>query len=121
MWCYQRHEQEAVGVCHCCGKALCEECATDLGFALTCKGKCAERAAAYNKINENAVSFYAAQKKNRFFLPFFIIGMGLLLGGFNLAENSDPLNFGFLAGLAFVVFGCLLFLIQKKWARQIKT
>lgn len=37
MHCFNHPDTSAVGVCKHCGKAICRECITDLGFGLACK------------------------------------------------------------------------------------
>src|SRR5947207_11707150 len=40
MSCFYHHDRESVGGCKSCGKALCPECAVDLGKGLACRGRC---------------------------------------------------------------------------------
>src|SRR5947207_10899436 len=40
MSCFYHHDRESVGGCKSCGKALCAECAVDLGKGLACRGHC---------------------------------------------------------------------------------
>jgi hypothetical protein len=40
MRCYYHRDRDAVGLCKSCGKGLCEDCQTDLGAGLACKGRC---------------------------------------------------------------------------------
>jgi hypothetical protein len=42
MGCFYHHDKEAVGFCKSCGKALCVECAVDLGKGLACRNRCEE-------------------------------------------------------------------------------
>jgi hypothetical protein len=40
MSCFYHHDRDSVGGCKSCGKALCSECAVDLGKGLACRGHC---------------------------------------------------------------------------------
>jgi hypothetical protein len=42
MRCFYHHDKEAVGSCKSCDKALCVECAVDLGKGLACRNRCEE-------------------------------------------------------------------------------
>ena len=72
MKCYNRHDQDAVGVCKSCLKRVCAECTTDIGVGITCSVECqsnAEDAIAMLKIQllrdwESAPLFYQSLKKN---------------------------------------------------------
>jgi hypothetical protein len=40
MSCFYHHDRDSVGGCKSCGKALCSECAVDLGKGLACRDHC---------------------------------------------------------------------------------
>jgi hypothetical protein len=40
MSCFYHHDRSSIGGCKSCGKALCPECAVDLGKGLACRGHC---------------------------------------------------------------------------------
>jgi hypothetical protein len=40
MSCFYHHDRSSVGGCKSCGKALCPECAVDLGKGLACRNYC---------------------------------------------------------------------------------
>jgi hypothetical protein len=42
--CFYHHEQDAVGLCKSCNRALCPECAAEAGRGIACKGRCEEHA-----------------------------------------------------------------------------
>ena len=44
MRCFVHHDHEAIGICRACGKALCPDCAVDLGHAICCRGACEQMA-----------------------------------------------------------------------------
>lgn len=44
MRCFYHQDKEAVATCKSCGKALCAECAVDLGKGVACRGRCEDDA-----------------------------------------------------------------------------
>jgi hypothetical protein len=77
--CFNHTEPRAVGICKNCGKGLCHDCLTDLGFALACKEKCEIQLIALHEHNRMVVKDgrkYYARTANYFFLvsAFFIVG-----------------------------------------------
>ena len=118
MKCYQHRTHDAVGVCKSCGKAVCAACAVDLGFAITCPGKCQNIAATYHQLNANAQAIYSAQKRSKFIAPAFVALFGVLILMF---EIRDGLSFNFMSvfGSMFVLFGAILFVIQRRLMKNI--
>lgn len=39
MKCFNHINVDSVGICKCCQRGICKECASDLGHGLACKGK----------------------------------------------------------------------------------
>ncbi len=116
MPCYRHPTHDATGICHVCGKALCKECATDLGFALSCNGLCEERAKTYNRLCQNIDLSYRKLKKFRFLGPLFFILLALIF----MASSQSFTDLCFMGGSLFLIFGITLFIIQKKWNDKIK-
>ncbi len=125
MKCFQHTSEDAVGICRACGKALCNQCAIDLDFALTCKGPCETRAASYHKLNENATNTYAMQKKSVYFFPAFFISLGLLLAlpeVINAFATGHHVRwFPVISGGVFILFGIAMLFIHKNWLNKLKT
>src|SRR5258707_363132 len=55
MRCFYHQDKEAVGLCKSCAKALCAECAVDLGTALACRNRCEERARAIAQVQDRGI------------------------------------------------------------------
>ena len=43
MNCFNHRDKPAIGLCKSCGKALCEDCLTEVPNGLACKGSCEDR------------------------------------------------------------------------------
>lgn len=121
MKCYQHRSIDAVGVCKSCGKAVCPDCAVELGFAITCPGACEETARAYHKLNNNSIAVYQEQKKNRYFAPSFFTVLGIVYLVYGYIENCAFSSFTVILGLCFFIFGMVLFFIQRRMMNRIKT
>jgi hypothetical protein len=55
MRCYYHHDKEAVALCKSCAKALCAECAVDIGKGVACKDRCEEDAKAVTRLIERNI------------------------------------------------------------------
>lgn len=121
MKCYQHRSTDAIGVCKSCGKAICGDCAVDLGFAITCPGNCEKISSANHQLNSNAIAVYSEHKKSKFFAPAFITIFGLIFFIFGFIENYSIYNFTVAGGLCFFIFGIALFVIQNRLMKKINA
>ena len=62
MNCYRHPNISAVGICKTCFKAVCPECATDVGNGLACKGSCEEKVLELNEMWERSAKIYGVGK-----------------------------------------------------------
>lgn len=58
MNCYHHTSLPAIGICKTCFKALCPECAVDVGNGLACKGNCEEKVRELNELWERSAKIY---------------------------------------------------------------
>ena len=58
MHCFKHQTNPAVGLCKTCFKALCPECAVDLGNGLACRGECEQRVGELNQMWERSARIY---------------------------------------------------------------
>lgn len=121
MKCYQHRSTDAIGVCKSCGKAICGDCAVDLGFAVTCPGNCEKISSINHQLNSNAVAIYTEQKKNKFIAPAFFTILGLVFLIFGFIEDCSLYSFTVASGLCFFVFGIVLFVIQRRLMNKINA
>ena len=58
MNCYHHTSLSAIGICKTCFKALCPECAVDVGNGLACKGSCEEKVRELNEMWNRSAKLY---------------------------------------------------------------
>ena len=121
MKCYYHHQSDAVALCKSCGRALCPECAADVGPGTACRQRCEADVAALNTIIERSKSVYAktgnAYKRN----AISVLVMGLIFIGFGVLPILVSGNYGssFMAVLGVVFVFWAYF--QYKSGRQITS
>lgn len=62
MNCYRHSNVSAVGLCKTCFKAVCPDCAVDVGNGLACKGSCEEKVLELNEQWERSAKIYGIGK-----------------------------------------------------------
>lgn len=124
MKCFQHTERDAVGLCKNCSKALCPECAADLGRGLACKGRCEHDVAELNRMLDHNIqlvddssglleSQLKMQRRSAGFAAWLLLVAGAVLFGWGWMGEGG-LNFVTAIGLAFLAFGGIgLFGVSK--------
>lgn len=69
MRCFYHQDQEAVGICRSCGKAICAACVVDLGKGLACRGRCEEHAQAIIRLVDHNIQHISPAKAQVFVAP----------------------------------------------------
>ena len=69
MRCFYHHDKEAVGSCKSCGKALCVECAVDLGKGLACRNRCEESVRAITELVDRNIELMKGAAKAQVVAP----------------------------------------------------
>jgi hypothetical protein len=62
MNCFRHQNSSAVGLCKTCFKAVCSECAADVGNGLACKNSCEEKVLQLNAMSDRALKIYGIGK-----------------------------------------------------------
>jgi|SRR5208282_5939302 len=62
MNCFRHQNSSAVGLCKTCFKAVCPECAADVGDGLACKNSCEEKVLQQNAMHDRALKIYGLGK-----------------------------------------------------------
>ena len=62
MNCYRHSNVSAVGLCKTCFKAVCPDCAIDVGNGLACKDSCEEKVLELNEMWERSAKIYGIGK-----------------------------------------------------------
>lgn len=52
MECFNHHGVAAVAICKNCGRGVCEDCASDVGNGIACRGACEARVIEANEVSE---------------------------------------------------------------------
>ena len=117
MRCYNHADHEASGICRACGKGLCNECAVDLGYGLSCRGEHEQRIAASEALVARATRVQDSAAWAKYLAPTFFgfCGMVMAYYGLTLPEMN---GFLLLLGLAFLVFGAFLLVANRKAYRN---
>ena len=118
MQCFNHQQQAAIGVCKCCSRGLCAECAKDLGHGLACRDRHEAQVEAMNMIIEKNARIYAAAPKNILIGPVFFLPLGLLFAGFGYFSAGGITDLPFLMGLAFIIFAVVSFVRSRALFRD---
>ncbi len=120
MKCYVHENEEAVGVCKHCSKAVCRKCAVpnDLNI-LVCSESCKQEVLLYQEMMEKSKMAYGL-KPGR--LPATIIFLGIVgvfffvQGCITIVFNSDWIFGGLfgMLGLIFLLTGGIYYYNQRK-------
>jgi hypothetical protein len=78
MNCYKHSHSSAVGLCKTCYKAVCYDCAADVGNCLACKDSCEEKVLELNEMWERSAKIYGVSK-NKSRIPSTGVLLWLLL------------------------------------------
>ncbi len=113
MKCYRHREQDAVGVCTACGKALCTQaCAHDGAFGLYCDETCAKRLRQREPRGDVSVGWVWSTL-------LVVIGAALLYYGYLYSEWT--MSVPNLLGMLFLWYGLVLLLQRIAHRRSAST
>lgn len=110
MKCFYHLDRDAVGICKSCQRALCPECAADIGKGIACAGRCEDDARQLVQLADSSIRqqpandfIIARMRRNRIVTALFYLLVG---GGFIVASIPYPhLRFISFLGGVFLVFG----------------
>lgn len=111
MNCFNHNELSAIGICKHCNKGICQNCLSDTGNGLTCKGHCTKEVIAINKLieyNKKVVKGTSGNWKSSAIL-FIAMGCLFILTTVLYFGKFDP--FFSLMGTIFLVYG--FYVLQK--------
>ena len=109
MNCFYHSDRNAVGMCKCCNKGLCPDCAADLGEGLACKGVHEEQVKSINFIIEKNAKIYRNAPVNTALVPLFYFFIGLVFFIFGFILESRITNFLIIMGVGFILFAIVVF------------
>jgi hypothetical protein len=114
MRCFNHSEIRAVGLCKHCNKALCHDCANDLGFGLACRGVHEQEVTSVNSMVERASRVQAVNRSNKYLSPFFFLVFGSFFAGYELYTGNRGAGFGLWLGGLFIAYGLYLALVVRR-------
>ena len=114
MRCFNHSEVRAIGLCKQCNKALCHDCANDLGFGLACRNLHEKEVTAVNSMVERATRVQTVNNSNKYLTPLFFMAMGSIFIGYELYQGNRGHGFGLVFGGLFVVYSLYLIYIVKR-------
>lgn len=119
MRCYNHHENEAVGTCKSCGRALCHTCVVEVEKAVACRERCESDVATQLSLNRNALQYAKSTKQARYLGPALFVVVGTMLTSMGL--TYDGIDFVALAGGVVVAIDIALAIIQYRMAKGIRA
>lgn len=109
MKCFNHSDKDSVGICKACGKGLCRECVTDLGYGLACKGMHEVEVENINTLVSKNIDAIESAPKNAMILPAFFLLSGLVFAGFGYFSKRGITDFSFILGSVFIVFAIVVY------------
>ena len=117
MRCFNHSEVRAIGLCKHCNKALCHDCACDLGFGLACRDLHEKEVTAVNSMVERATQVQAVNRSNKYLSPLFLLAIGFCFIGYELYRGIRSHGFGLWFGGIFIVYGLyLVFIVRRAYS-----
>ncbi|VAW74144.1 hypothetical protein MNBD_GAMMA12-1598 [hydrothermal vent metagenome] len=115
MKCFNHLTRDATGICKACGKGLCMECVSDLGYGIACKDKHEKEVNDLRELARHSVNAYKASPKSLLIIPLFFIIMGLvtLMFSFSLTVGTVEMLFFIVISIVLITFGMVLWLRVK--------
>jgi hypothetical protein len=124
MKCFAHRENDAIAICKCCAKGVCEGCAVQLDQGVACSLRCEAFA---NQTTEMIRAGVEARKLNTkaggaFFQPAFLVVMGIAFAlAPAIAGRSIRISdFTSVLGMLLVVFGIVLGGYQVAQSRRLR-
>ena len=123
MECFAHPGVNGVGVCKGCGKAVCRNCARDLGFAIACSEACAKEATDLHQVNQRSKRLVDVGRSSGFLSGgvfvyglFAVFFLGWALVAFLRSGAVDGASIGI--GVLFVIVGVVIHRRAKKITSQ---
>ena len=114
MRCFNHPEIRAVGLCKHCNKALCHECANDLGFGLACRDTHEREVTAVNEMVDRATQAQVVNRSNKYLSPLFSLVFGSFFIGYEAYTGNRGAGFGFWLGGLLVAYGLYLAMMVRR-------
>ena len=118
MRCFNHSDVQAVGLCKHCNRALCHECANDLGFSLACRGVHESEVTTSNDMVKRAARAQTASRFIQYLVPLVAIAGGSLLIGNHLYMGHRGAGLGLWLGGFSIAYGLYFAVVVRRiWAK----
>ncbi|MDX9865868.1 MAG: hypothetical protein RBT34_13775 [Anaerolineaceae bacterium] len=107
-------------ICKSCSKAVCHECAVDVGKGIACKGSCEEDVQMINSIVDRNTKAYSTLKSRSLFGPIFLIITGMVFVGYGLT-SAYASGLSVILGICFVLYGVVAIIANKRYIGKLNT
>lgn len=119
MKCFSHQENEAVGICKACSKAVCVSCAIDTGRGISCGDTCSLEIDSQNQIIDKSKRIYSIGEKpplmpTGLIIYFFFGILFTCFGMYQSFQRGSIQWFLLLMGLGFAVIGVIGWLKNRK-------
>lgn len=113
MNCFNHPDKVAIGICKACGKGLCSECVTDLGYGLACKDKHEKAVESVSTMIAREMKIQESAPKDVLITPIFFFFMGFAFVSVSYYSGYGFMDIGFIAGAGIMVFSVITFLRNR--------
>jgi len=119
MNCYSHRDQQSIGICKACQKAVCSECVVDTGRGLACSTECASEVNDLNAIVDKSKRIYSIGSSSNLpptgIIMFFFFGLVFFGFGVYQSMNRDRIDyFAIIMGLGFLLMALISYVRNKK-------
>jgi hypothetical protein len=118
MKCYVHNENESIGICKACQKAVCASCAVDTGRGLACSEECKNEVSDLNAIIDKSKRIYSIGSKPKLLptniLMYFLFSILFFAWGIYNSLNWDRIDFfTMIMGVGFFIIGLIAYSKNK--------
>ena len=119
MNCFNHPDRLALGACkHCC-KGVCNDCITDTGVGIACKGSCEDHVRAIDRLMGFSNKVASRGISNTLILPIMMLSMGAVFFIYGLNKYDDFFHFTTIFGALFLILGVISGVSLYKSRREV--
>ena len=118
MRCFYHGEAEAVALCKSCSRALCHDCAADVGNGSACRNRCEPEVEAINELLQRGRTAYLKTSGVYTRTGFFTCLLGLVLVGLGWLDRGEPNYSLMVMGLVFLFWGLSSFFSAYRFRQK---
>jgi hypothetical protein len=113
--CFYHDAVDAVATCKNCHRALCRQCAVDVGDGIACQNKCEQQVRALNAVLRRGQNALKRSAWSMYGLAIFLLLIGVVIGQDALRSNERGwVIFGVSMGVTMLAGAIFFFTMAKK-------